>query len=66
METCFRFEDHRMLIEDRDITTIRPYENNPRINMELDPPYCDVIVERFEAFTGKKADRISTGESTQN
>jgi DNA modification methylase len=26
--------------------------------MELDPPYCDVIVERFEKFTGKKAERV--------
>ncbi len=26
--------------------------------MELDPPYCDVIVERFEKFTGQKAERI--------
>ncbi|MCD4726864.1 MAG: site-specific DNA-methyltransferase [Pirellulales bacterium] len=25
--------------------------------MELDPPYCDVIVQRFENFTGKKAQR---------
>jgi DNA modification methylase len=25
--------------------------------MELDPAYCDVIVERFEKFTGKKAER---------
>jgi DNA modification methylase len=31
--------------------------------MELDPPYCDVIVRRFEEFTGKKAERISTEES---
>jgi hypothetical protein len=23
--------------------------------MELDPPYCDVIVARYEQFTGKKA-----------
>jgi DNA modification methylase len=23
--------------------------------MELDPPYCDVIVHRFEKFTGHKA-----------
>jgi DNA modification methylase len=31
--------------------------------MELDPLYCDVIVERFEKFTGKKAERIpATGE----
>jgi len=27
--------------------------------MELDPLYCDVIVERFERFTGKKAERVS-------
>ncbi|MFN3165587.1 MAG: DNA modification methylase [Phycisphaeraceae bacterium] len=26
--------------------------------MELDPPYCDVIVERWEKFTGQKAERI--------
>jgi hypothetical protein len=25
--------------------------------MELDPLYCDVIVQRFEKFSGKKADR---------
>jgi DNA modification methylase len=25
--------------------------------MELDPLYCDVIVQRWEAFTGKKAVR---------
>ena len=27
--------------------------------MELDPPYCDVIVERYEKFTGKKAERTT-------
>jgi hypothetical protein len=32
--------------------------------MELDPPYCDVIVERFEKFTGKKAERIAAEEVT--
>ncbi len=26
--------------------------------MELDPLYCDVIVQRWEQFTGKKAERI--------
>lgn len=26
--------------------------------MELDPPYCDVIVERFEKFSGQKAECI--------
>jgi DNA modification methylase len=27
--------------------------------LELDPLYCDVIVKRFEAFTGTKAERRS-------
>jgi DNA modification methylase len=27
--------------------------------MELDPLYCDVIVQRFEQFTGKKAERMA-------
>jgi len=29
--------------------------------MELDPLYCDVVVERWEKFTGKKASRIGAG-----
>jgi hypothetical protein len=28
--------------------------------MEIDPLYCDVIVERWQRFTGRKAER-STG-----
>jgi DNA modification methylase len=28
--------------------------------MEIDPLYCDVIVRRFEQFTGKKAERRAT------
>ena len=27
--------------------------------MELDEKYCDVIIERWEQFTGKKADKIN-------
>jgi DNA modification methylase len=27
--------------------------------MELDPLYCDVIVQRYESFTGKKAERVN-------
>src|SRR5205814_3544152 len=27
--------------------------------MELDPPYADVIVQRYEQFTGKKAERLA-------
>ena len=30
--------------------------------MELDPPYCDVIVERWAKFTGRKAERISAAQ----
>ena len=30
--------------------------------MELDAPYCDVIVTRWEEFTGKKAERVSADE----
>jgi len=26
--------------------------------MELDPLYCDVIVKRWEEFTGRKAERV--------
>jgi len=28
--------------------------------MELDPLYCDVIVQRWEQFTGRKAERHTT------
>jgi len=31
--------------------------------MELDAPYCDVIVQRWEAFTGRKAERTSAGRA---
>ena len=30
--------------------------------MELDPLYCDIIIERWEKFTGKKAERIEAQE----
>jgi len=32
--------------------------------MELDPLYCDVIVQRYENFTGKKAERVAAEEVT--
>ena len=41
-------------------TTIMACEQNGRIaySMELDPRYCDVIVKRWEDFTGKKAELL--------
>lgn len=33
--------------------------------MELDAPYCDVIVQRWENFTGKKAQRELTDKPVQ-
>ncbi len=32
--------------------------------MEIDPPYCDVIVQRWENLTKKKAERISSPHFT--
>jgi DNA modification methylase len=34
--------------------------------MELDPPYCDVIVQRFEAFSGKKAELAHSEADSHN
>lgn len=36
--------------------------NRKCYGMELDPHYCDVIVKRWEDFTGKKAERIERVE----
>ena len=45
-------------------TTLIACEKNNRIArlMELDPKYCDVIVRRWQAFTGKQAVLESTGQ----
>jgi site-specific DNA-methyltransferase (adenine-specific) len=42
-------------------TTLLAAEKNGRIGylMELDPKYCDVIVKRWEDFTGKKAELLT-------
>ena len=46
-------------------TTLIACEKNNRIArlMELDPKYCDVIVRRWQAFTGKTATLESTGQT---
>ena len=31
--------------------------------MELDPHYCDVIIARWEKFTGKKAEIVVAGRA---
>ena len=33
--------------------------------MEIDPAYCDVIAQRYEEFTGKKAERIEAAKTTE-
>jgi DNA modification methylase len=37
--------------------------NRKCYGMEIDPHYCDVIVKRWEEFTGNKAERIERAES---
>ena len=46
-------------------TTVIAAEKNNRIcyGMELDEKYCDVIVKRWQNFTGKQAVLESTGET---
>lgn len=46
-------------------TTLIAAEKNGRISrlMELDPKYCDVIVKRWQQFTGKKAILEQTGQT---
>jgi DNA modification methylase len=45
-------------------STMIACEKNNRINysIELDPKYCDVIIKRWQDFTGKQAILESTGE----
>ena len=37
--------------------------NRKCYGMELDPHYCDVIVKRWEEFTGKKAERVEVANA---
>lgn len=46
-------------------TTLIAAEKNGRVArlMELDPKYCDVIVKRWQEYTGKQATLQATGET---
>jgi len=46
-------------------TTVIACERTGRacLAMELDPGYCDVVVRRWEEFTGKKAERVQAEAS---
>ena len=47
-------------------STLIACEQSGRIcyGMELDPGYCDVVVQRWEDFTGQKAERIKATKKT--
>lgn len=49
-------------------TTLLAAEKNGRHSrlMELDPKYCDVIVKRWQEFTGNKATLESTGQTFED
>jgi DNA modification methylase len=46
-------------------TTLIAAEKNRRVArlMELDPKYCDVIVKRWQDFTGKQAVHLESGKT---
>lgn len=46
-------------------TTMIAAEKNNRLSrlMELDPKYCDVIINRWQEFTGKEATHADTGKT---
>ena len=47
-------------------STLIACEQSGRIcyGMELDPGYCDVVVQRWEDFSGQKAERIKATKKT--
>ena len=61
-------------VERRKVADLIPYARNSRTHsdeqtgrdcrmMELDPKYCDVIIIRWQNFTGQSATLESTGQT---
>ncbi len=49
------------------VADLIPFARNSRTRlMELDPKYCDVIVKRWQEFTGKEATHAESGERFNN
>jgi DNA modification methylase len=63
-----------LLLADRDEWTLDPFagagtifisaekQKRKALGIEIDPIYCDVIVDRWQRFTGKKATRPAREE----
>lgn len=63
----------KLKVEYIDTGELKPYENNAKIHtdaqieqlgrscmmMEYDPHYADVIIDRWEKFTGKTAEKVN-------
>ena len=46
-------------------TIIAAEELGRRCDVEVDPSYCQVIIDRWEAFTGEKAIKVGDGKKTK-
>jgi hypothetical protein len=61
LNNCTNYKDNILDLFGGSGSTLIGCEKNNRNGflMELDPKYCDVIVDRWEKFTGKKAELIN-------
>lgn len=58
-ESLKEFGWQQPIVIDRDGVIIAAEQLNRKCYMmELDPHYCDVIIDRWEKFTGEKARRV--------
>ena len=66
-EWCFNYFDNIKSVIDLFLgsgSTLIACEKTNRkcYGMEIDPHYCDVIVKRWEKYTGNKAERIKNAD----